>query len=271
MKKFPRLITLFSCIVALCFWIGSCSAPKNLSPVVLNIAAAGIFRDVIANLGEEYQKQQPNIAFNYTIASAGLLQKRIEEGEYFDIFLIASSKRMDALQNQGLLLSDTRKNLVSTEMVLIASADSKFGISDFKDLGSDRIKTVAISTERLDAGIYAKQILTHLGIFHQIQRKAVWADFAVREIRKLVENKQADVGITFMPEAKGSDKVKILAKAPINSYQPIITLVAILKNSQHIPEAKALIDFLTSPKAMLIFENQGFARILSSPSSSSKL
>jgi molybdate transport system substrate-binding protein len=113
--------------------------------------------------------------------------------------------------------------------------------------------------------------LTHLGIFPQIQRKALWADFDVREVRKAVESKEADVGITFLPEAKRSDMVKILATAPVNSYEPIITTLAVVKNSQHGAEAKALLDFLTSAKAMSVFEQYGFTAIASSLSSPQSL
>jgi hypothetical protein len=40
--------------------------------------------------------------------------------------------------------------------------------------------------------------LTHLGIFPQIQRKALWADFDVREVRKAVESKEADVVVILI-------------------------------------------------------------------------
>ena len=168
---------------------------------------------------------------------------------------------MDELQVKGLVIPETRKNFVSTEMVSIVPADSTIPISNFKDLISDRIKKVAIGTERLDAGIYAREILTANGNYEQIKRKAVWADTDIREVLKAVESKQADAGITFLTEAKRSDKVKIVAIAPPNSHQPLITTIAVLKSSTHVAEAKALIEFIISAKAIPVFEKYGFTAI----------
>ena len=256
-----RFLILFISIVAFCFWLGSCTNQPPAKAVSLNLAAGPQYRDVLIELERQYRQEKFNVTINYTFSGATALKERIERGASFDIFLITSKPALDELQNKGLLLSETRKNLVSTQMVLIVPADSSLAIADFKDLTSDRIKTIAIGTERLGVGQYTKEILTNLGIFPQVQSKAVWANVEVREVSKAVESKQADIGITYLPEAKQSNKVKIVGIAPTNSHKPIIAEVAVLKNSQHTVEAEALIDFLTTTKAMLIFEKYGFTAI----------
>ncbi|MDF0553654.1 molybdate ABC transporter substrate-binding protein [Kamptonema sp. UHCC 0994] len=260
MTKTSRFSILFSCVVAFCFWLGSCTNQLPAKAVSINFASAPFYRDVLIELERQYRQEKFNVTINYTFSGSTALKERIEQGESFDICLI-TSKALDEFQKQGLLLSETIKDLVSTQMVLIVPVDSPLAIADFKDLTSDRIKTIAMGTERLGIGQYTKEILTNLGIFKQVQSKAVWANVEIREISKAVESNQADIGITYLPEAKSSNKLKIAAIAPTSSLKPIIAKLAVLKNSQHPVEAKALIEFLTSAKAMLIFEKYGFTTI----------
>jgi molybdate transport system substrate-binding protein len=263
-----RFLILFSCVVAFCFWLGSCTNRLPAKAVSINFAAGPQYRDVLIELERQYRQEKFNVTINYTFSGANALKERIEQGESFDIFLITSKAALEELDKKGLVLSETIKNLVGTQMVLIVPVDSPLAIADFKDLTSDRIKTIAMGTERLGVGQYTKEILTNLGIWQQVQSKAVWANVEVREVAKAVESKQVDVGITFLPEAKSSNKVKIMAIAPKNSHKPINARLAVLKNSQHPVEAKALIDFLTSAQAMPIFEKYGFTTTIS-PSSKS--
>ncbi|WP_234708689.1 MULTISPECIES: molybdate ABC transporter substrate-binding protein [Kamptonema] len=267
MIKTSRFLILFSCVVAFCFWLGSCTNPMPAKAVSLNFASTPPYRDVLIELERQYRQEKFNVTINYTFSGATALRDRIEQGESFDIFLVTSNLVIDDLQKKGLLLEETIKNLVSTQMVLIVPADSSLAIGDFKDLTSDRIKTIAMGTQRLGVGQHTKEILTNLGIFQQVQSKAVWANVESREITKAVESKQADVGITFLPEAKSSKKLKTAAIAPTDSHKPIFARLAVLKNSQNPVEAKEFIEFLTSSKAMSIFEKYGFTAI--SPSSKS--
>ncbi|OCR01992.1 molybdate ABC transporter substrate-binding protein [Oscillatoriales cyanobacterium USR001] len=229
--------------------------------VSINFAAGPQYRDVLIELERQYRQEKFNVTINYTFSGATALKERIEQGESFDIFLITSKLALNELDKKGLVLSETIKDLVGTQMVLIVPVDSPIAIADFKELTSDRIKTIAMGTERLGVGQYTKEILTNLGIFKQVQSKAVWANVEIREISKAVESNQADIGITYLPEAKSSNKLKIAAIAPASSHKPIIAKLAVLKNSQHPVEAKALIEFLTSAKAMSIFEKYGFTTI----------
>jgi molybdate transport system substrate-binding protein len=260
MIRFFRFWTLFSCAVAFCLWLGSCTPQPLAKAVSLNFASGPQAREPLIELEKQYRQEKVNVTINYTFSGATALKERIERGESFDIIQLPA-KPLNELEKKGLVRLETRKDLVETEMVLVVPADSTLAIANFGDLTSDRVKTIAMGTERLGVGQYTKEILTNLGIFSQLQSKAVWANVEVREVIKAVESGQADVGITFLPEAKLSQKVKIAAIAPANSHSPIISRVVVLKNSQHPVEAKELIDFLASAKALPVFEKYGFTAL----------
>jgi len=52
--------------------------------------------------------------------------------------------------------------------------------------------------------------------------------------------------------------VKIVAFAPEGSHKPVVYPAAVLKGSKNPKAAKAFLDFLSSPKAVEVFEKTGF-------------
>jgi len=255
MKRFSYILLLIGTFI-LCVWIASFARPSSQS-IVLNVGAGGIFRTALQEINQVYQKEQPNVVVSYTFTASRSLQSAAERGEPFDILLFSSVAPIDKLQSDGIIIPESRRKLLTTDVVLIAPANSKLSISDFKDLTSDRIRKIAIGTNRLAIGKYTQEILSNLGIYQQIQPKAVWANVDVREILRAVENGEVDVGITFLPEAKISSTVKVVAIASREFYQPITAIAAIRRSSPHIQEATAFLDFLTTSKAVAIFEKLG--------------
>ena len=149
---------------------------------------------------------------------------------------------------------------MKNELVLIALKNF-MEISTFKDITSSKVKRVALGTDSIGAGIYAKQILDFFKIYDQVKQKAVFEEQDVQQILKYVDTGEADVGITFFTEAKRSDKVKILAIAPVGSHTPAISTIAVTKKSKHVSEAKEFIQFFTGKQAISILERFGFINI----------
>lgn len=212
----------------------------------------------MVDVDQLYKQEKPNVVVNYTIAGSEVLKRRIKQGESFDLYIASSPKPMDELEQKGLILSETRQPFVSTKIALIVPKDSGLAISDFKYLADDRVKTVAMSLEGPGVSTYTKEILTNLKILEKVKSKAKLANTDVREILKAVESKQADVGITFLSEVDQSNKVKVVTNAPADLHRPVVTTLAVLKNSQYSTQAKEFIEFLKSPKAIAVFQKHGF-------------
>lgn len=256
MKKFSYILLLIGTFM-LCFWMGSCSPPAPNQLISLNVGAAGMVRFAFEQIDDLYAKEQPHVVMSYQFAGNKVLENSLKSGEKFDILLFASQPPMDKLQSEGLILPESRRNLFTTDMVLIVPVTSTLSITDFQDLTSDRVQKIAIGSSRISSGNYSKQILTKLGIYEQVQRKAIWADIDVREVLRAVEDGEVDAGITFLPEAKISSVVKIVAVASKDSYHPVTAVAAISRESSHIKEATAFLNFLTTQKAVTVFEELG--------------
>ena len=76
-----------------------------------------------------------SVVFNF--GASGMLAQQIQQGAPADIFLSAASKPMDTLSAAGLLVEDTRRNLLRNQIVLIAPRDR--GPRAFSDLGSAKL------------------------------------------------------------------------------------------------------------------------------------
>ena len=252
------------CLISLIFvlWLGSCSVPPT-QVVTLNFAAAGMVRSALEELDTLYQQEHPNVVLNYTFAGSRIIKAAIEQREPFDGILLAEIPPLDELQAKGLILPASRKELVTTDIIVIALADSPVQLSDFRELASDRIKTVAMGGKGPAIGKYTRAILSRLGIAQIVESKAVMTEVDVREVLRSVELEEAEVGITFVSEAKSSTKVKILATASPDLYDPIRSGIAVVKTSTHAQEMQTYLDFLSSDRARAVFQKFGLRPLVS--------
>ncbi|WP_167315710.1 molybdate ABC transporter substrate-binding protein [Nostoc punctiforme] len=261
MKRFGWMaLCLITLIVAL--WLGSCSPPPT-QVIALNFCSAGMVRSALEELDATYQQEHPNVVLNYTFAGSKTTKAAIEQGEPFDGVLFAEIPPLDDLQAKGLILPTSRKELVTTDIVVIAPVDSPLQLSDLRELASDRIKTVAIGGKGPAIGRYTHALLTRLGIAQIVESKAIQTKVDVREVLRTVELGEAEVGITFLSEAKSSDKVKVLTTAAAELYEPIRSGVAVVKTSTHAQEMQTYLDFLTSERAKAVFQRFGLHPLVS--------
>ena len=231
---------------------------QDKQPVTLTVAAAASLTDVAKEIQTVYSTENPNVTIAYTFAASGTLQQQIEEGAPVDLFISAGKSQMDALEEKGLIVTASRKNVVGNELVLVAGKDSS--LASFDGLKDTAVKKIAIGTpESVPAGQYAKDTLTTMDMWEQLQPKFIQAK-DVRSVLNYVETGEVDAGLVYRTDAATSDKVKIVATAPAGSSKPIIYPMAIIASSKQPQETQQFEDFLTGPKATQLFEKYGFTK-----------
>lgn len=259
--KSRNFIVLTICTVIFCLWLFSCK-PQTAKPVILLVSSATTYQEVLLELGKLYQQEKPNITINYNFGPTIFLKEQIQKGVPVDIFFSVSNTAMDNLQSQGFLIPQTRQNLpLKNHIVLIVPQDSTLVISNFQDLINEEIKRVALGNEKLLVGIHTKETLTSLGIYDRVKNKSVFAGDDIRQILKAVETKKVDAGITYLTEAKLSDRVKVVAIAPENTHSQIVYTAAVIKGCQNVPEATQFIQFINTEKGKAISKKYGFTVI----------
>lgn len=231
------------------------STPR--SGTAITVSAAISLKDALDEMGKSYERSHPDFRITFNYAGSGTLQHQIEQGAPVDIFVSAAERQMDALQSEGLIVAETRRNLAINKLVLIVPSDSH-EVRNFQDLARSSVKIIALGEPTtVPAGFYARQTLTHLGLFSAIEKKFVYAK-DVRQVLVFVETGNADAGLVYQTDARISSRVRVAAVAPDSSHDPIVYPAAVVKSTKHADAAQAFLDFMASSPARLIFEKYGF-------------
>jgi molybdate transport system substrate-binding protein len=232
--------------------------PQAAQPVELNISAAVSLKDALTEIQKNYQTKAPNVKLVYNLGASGSLQQQIEQGAPADIFVSAAPKQMNDLEAKNLVNKSTRKNLVENKLVLIVPQNSTLGLAKFEELAKSGVQKIAIGEPKVvPAGQYAQQVLQKLGLWDQVQDKAVLAK-DVRTVLAYVETGNVEAGIVYKTDAASSSKVKIAATAPEGSHEPILYPVAILSGTKQQKAAEDFLAYLNDPESRAVFEKYGF-------------
>ena len=234
-------------------------AKADLGEQSILVAAAASLKNAYEDeLIPMFEEQYPGVTVEGTYDSSGKLQTQIEEGLEADVFMSAATKQMKALDEEGMIASDTIVNLLENKIVLIVPTGSDSKIDSFEKIG-DAASIALVDPESVPAGQYAKEALTNLNVWDSIQDKVSFGT-NVTEVLNQVAAASADAGIVYATDAASkADQVTVVAEAPEGSLEKkVIYPVAVVKATAHEDAAKAFVDFLQTPEAIQVFESYGF-------------
>lgn len=233
-------------------------APARAQSATLLIAAAASLQNALEEINPLFQSAHQGITVNYNFAASGPLQQQIEQGAPVDLFISAATRQMDALQQQNLIVTDTRRNLLTNSLVLVVPSHSTLGLTSFRQLTNSSVKKISVGEPRsVPAGQYAEEVFKNLGILEQLQPKFVYGN-SVRSVLGTIESGNADAGVVYATDAKISDQVKQVATAPNNLHSPIVYPMAVIAASRHQQAARTYAQFLTRSPAKDVFKKYGF-------------
>lgn len=232
--------------------------PVDAQTGSLLVAAAASLQDAIEELDPLFESAYPGMTVNYNFAASGTLQQQIEQGAPVDLFISAATKQMDALQDEGLIQTSTRRNVLTNSLVLVVPRNSSLGLTSFRQLTRSSVRRVSVGEPRsVPAGQYAEELFRNLGIWDQLQSKLIFGN-SVRNVLGTVESGNADAGVVYATDAKISDQVTQVATAPSNLHSPIVYPMAVIADSRNSQAALAYAQFLTSQAAQDVFRDYGF-------------
>jgi molybdate transport system substrate-binding protein len=225
--------------------------------VELTVHAAASLTDVMKEIGVAYEKESGDkLQFNFGASS--MLARQIEEGAPADLFFSADEAKMDALEKKDLLLTGTRRSLLSNLLVIVVATDASTAPKSASDLTKPEFKKIALGEpQTVPAGIYAREYLQKLGLWDSLKEKVVPTE-SVRAALAAVESGNVEAGFIYKTDSLISKKVKIAVEIPAVEGPKISYPMAVLKSSQQPERAKKLEEYLAGPAARQIFEKFGF-------------
>ncbi len=261
MKKKAISIVLMLTMILMLAATGCSNGAQDSSSenTELTILAAASLTDVCEDLKATYEAENENVTLTFSFGGSGALQTQIEEGAPADMFISAAQTQMNALLDQGLMVSDSVADLLENKVVLIVPKGNPAGIESFEDvLKADLIGIGEVSS--VPAGQYSEAIFTSLGIWDQVRAKANFGS-DVRTVLSWVETGEVDCGVVYATDAYTGEGIEIVCEAPAGTHQPVIYPAGIVAASQEQDAAADFLNFLQSDEAAEIFKKYGFTVI----------
>ncbi|MES9766500.1 molybdate ABC transporter substrate-binding protein [Bacillus altitudinis] len=252
---------LFLTFVTICLLLTGCqtesTSPDQSKKTELVISAAASLQDALKEIESAYEDDHPNVTLTNNFGSSGALKQQIAQGAKADLFFSAAEDPFDDLVQSGDIDQDHTKDAIQNELVLIVPKEGSSAIKTFRDVQHIKGKLALGTPESVPAGTYAKEIFTKLNIWDQVKQNAVYGK-DVRQVLNYVETGNVEAGVVYKTDALVSHKVKIVDEANQDMHSPIIYPVGIVKQTDHMKEAKAFFQYLQSDPAAAIFKKYGF-------------
>ena len=233
-------------------------APLPAFAADVTVFGAASLADALKEIAADYQKQSGK-QVAVSLAASSALARQIEASGGADVFISADLDWMDYLDNKSLIQHDTRENLLSNKLVLVAGKDVSTSIAiapHFDLLGALKGGRLAMADpDSVPAGKYGRTALISLGVWNNVVNHVVNAE-NVRVALAYVARGEAPLGIVYETDAKADSNVKVVGVFPESSHQPILYPAALVKDAK--PEARTFLAYLASPAARAVFEKDGF-------------
>ncbi len=229
----------------------------SVSAADVLVSAAASLTDVMKEIGAAYEKQSgDHVSFNF--AASSTLQRQIEEGAPVDLFISADEEKMNLLEKRGLIIAESRQDLLENALVAVAPNETKLALNKIEELNnSEFAKIVVADPKAVPAGIYAREYLTKVALWEKLQPRIIPAE-NVRAALAVVEAGNAEVGFVYKTDAAISKKVKVIFSVPPNDAPKISYPAALLKNGKSPEAARKFFEFVRSAAAAKMFEAAGF-------------
>ena len=237
------------------------SSEASGESVQLTVFAAASLTETLNEISEQYKTVAPNVELVFNFDSSGTLKTQIQEGADCALFLSAAQKQMNALQDEDLINTGTRVDLLENKVVLAVPEGNPADIQSFEDIGTDKCKRIALGNEDVPVGSYSIEILTNLGILDELESSnKITYGSNVKEVTTQVKEAAADCGIVYATDAFSAG-LETVDQATAEECRQVIYPAALTASTAHAEEAQAFLDYLTTDDAAAIFESVGFAMV----------
>ena len=223
----------------------------------LTVSIAASTKNAIDEIVKNYESENPGVKIKINSGGSGTLEQQITGGAPVDIFLSASKKNMDNLEEKGLLLEGTRQDLLKNSLVLIGSSDMKDKIKSIEDLKMQKGKIALGELNTVPAGKYAKQAFEKLGMWTEIEKKAVYQK-DVTAVLTIVDSGEIETGVIYSSDAMTLKSGFIIGEFAADTHDSIVYPAAIIKETKNKEEAEKFLRYLQNDTSKEIFSKYGF-------------
>ncbi len=243
-------------MAAFALLLGTCA---RRAPGEVRVAAASSLADVMRPLASAYEHEHPGARIVLSFAGSSTLARQIEHGAPVDLFISADDAQMD--RAGGAVGLTERHAWLENRLVLVTTRDALVGSKDLDALLAAARGPIALGSEALPAGRYARRWLRRRERLARVLRRAVPME-SVRQIAASVAQGHADLGFVYATDRAVSPKLKIAYTPDPAEVGPIVYPLGLLATARTPEAARRFARWLLEGEtAAKLLAEAGFTRI----------
>jgi molybdate transport system substrate-binding protein len=240
-------------VVAAALALGSCGKKSGSSGTEIKVAAASDLARAFEEVGKAFQ-EETGIHATFNFKSTGLLAKQIEEGAPFDLFAAANVSFVDKVIAAGACDGSTKALYARGRIVAYSRGEAPASLDALTD---PRIKKIGIANpEHAPYGLAAKQALTKLGLWDQVQPKLALGE-NIQVPMQWAKTGDVDVAIVALSLAVVADGGASLPIDP-SLHEPLDQALVVCGKGPAAEAAKKFAGFVASERGRDIMNRYGF-------------
>jgi len=228
-------------VAALCSSCGT-SAPASTSPSAVSgtitVFAASSLTAAYTAIGRDFEKARPGSMIKLSFGGSSTLVAQIQQGAIGDIFASADQPNMQKAVDAG-LVAESPSIFAHNRLEIVVGAGNPKHITGLSNLAQSGLIVVlcapAVPCGRYAAQALQKAVMTVKPASQETDVKAVVSKVALGE---------ADAGIVYVTDVKAAGSGVQGVEIPLSLNVVADYPVAILKDSQNAPLAKAFVSYL---------------------------
>jgi molybdate transport system substrate-binding protein len=248
-------------VAALLAGLSATTMGRTAYSAEIKVLSAGAMRGVVDALLPEFEK---TTGHKVTVdnATAGVLAKRIEDGEAFDVAIITAVV-VDGLLAKGKLAAGSRVDLAKVGMGVAVKAGAP--LPDIKTVDAFKrtlleAKSVAYINPKAGGttGVFFEQVIEKLGIAEQVRAKAKLKDGGY--VADLVASGDAEIGVHVISEIVPVKGAVLVGPLPAEIQTTTTYVGASNAGTGNAEAAKALIQFVAGPASVPVLKAKGMEK-----------
>jgi molybdate transport system substrate-binding protein len=226
----------------------------------LRVLATGAYAFAIRDLAEPFKRESGH-DLSITVANAGMVARKLEAGEAFDVVL-SSAASLDALAAKGRVVAATKVEV--GRMRIGAAVKTGAAIPDLKTVNALRAILLAAPTVAYidphgggSTGPFFEKLFERLGVAEQVHAKAVLGATGADIVRALSSGR-ASLGLTQASELIGTPSVSFADVLPEDAQLTTVYSAVVSANARAPDAAEAFIHFVTGPVGLERLRKSGW-------------
>ena len=212
--------------------------------------------DALGRVAADYEARTGQVV-RLSFAASGVAAHQIQNGAPADVVILADPVWMDRLQAADAVAADSRVDLLSNSLVVIAASDAQVIGDPFAWLRATDGRLAVGDPGSVPAGAYARTWLTKRGLWDGLQTRIVTAA-DVRAVRTFVQRGEAALGVVYKSDIVDAPSVRVVLEPPPSEQPPILYPAARVREAG--AGADAFLTYLRGPEATAVFVRHGFRR-----------